>query len=334
MKYFNVLAGIVFCLFVSGGLQAQGLKDAKYLAGAVPEVDGKVVFSRKYGISGMSQSEIQRRISEWMEMRLAKNENLSRVVYENEEKGQVVGLGKEWIVFKSTALSLDRSEINYQLTAFCQPGSCELKIEKIRYDYRDGEIQYTAEDWITDKYALNKKRNKLIRRTAKWRRKTVDFAEAIFKDAADALSANNLVEKIDSVKNIKKLPVRMDMPSVTLANSYKEVSPKLLPDDLITKEGKLVIVIGEDSFNMTTMTANAGGSLGLMEGKRVVFSMFSPEQPHQQMDKVDEYVVRFYSVDAQEPDVILYCKQLPSQAPMEGQPRMYIGEIIKAMIRR
>ena len=32
--------------------------DSKYLAGAVPEVDGKVVFTKEFSIPGMSQDEI------------------------------------------------------------------------------------------------------------------------------------------------------------------------------------------------------------------------------------------------------------------------------------
>ena len=31
-----------------------------------------------------------------------------------------------------------------------------LMVEKIRFNYREGKEKYTAEEWITDKYALNK----------------------------------------------------------------------------------------------------------------------------------------------------------------------------------
>lgn len=41
-------------------LQAQDKDDSKYLAGAVPEVDGKVVFTKEFSIPGMSQDEILR----------------------------------------------------------------------------------------------------------------------------------------------------------------------------------------------------------------------------------------------------------------------------------
>ena len=48
--------------------------------------------------------------------------------------------------------------------------------EKIRFNYREGKEKYTAEEWITDKYALNKSQTKLVRGLAKWRRKTVDLS--------------------------------------------------------------------------------------------------------------------------------------------------------------
>ena len=34
-----------------------------------------------------------------------------------------------------------------------------------------------------------------------------------------------------------------------------------------------------------------------------------------------------------EPSIILECKKFPSQAPIEGMPRTYIGEILKAKIK-
>ena len=44
--------------------------DSRYLAGAVPEVDGKVVFIKEFSIPGMTQDEVFRRMKEWMDARL------------------------------------------------------------------------------------------------------------------------------------------------------------------------------------------------------------------------------------------------------------------------
>ena len=381
MKKTTQLLFALFCLCLPMLVQAQKRDDTKYLAGAVPEINGKVVFSKEFSIPGMSKNEIFERMQKWMQIRLRRNQNeTSRVVYADKEKGQVVGIGEEWIVFSSTALALDRTRVQYQIGAFCHPETCELRIEKIRYTYGEGREQekYTAEEWITDEYALNKSQTKLVRGLAKWRRKTVDFADALCTEAAEALSAASIEqivalndEETEEEKNeqpakavvnagptvitLKKevshttpdekakqsqvvaaTPIEPAQPVTATPNTngYKETDPNQLPSDIIQiGSGKLVIVIGTDVFNMTMMTANAGGSLGKMSGKPVVYTFLTPEQNHGQIDKAETYSVRFYPNGEQEPSVILECKKLPSQEPMEGQPRMYIGEIVKALVK-
>jgi hypothetical protein len=183
-----VLCGICLPLTLQAQQNNQKQDDSRYLAGAVPEVDNKVVFSKTWELTGTSQEEIFARINDWMKTRLAENDNeTSRVVYTNAERGQVAGTGNEWMVFSSTAFSLDRTRIYYQLTAHCSPGRCTLNIEKIRFAYREGKENYTAEEWIADDVALNKAQTKLVRGMAKWRRKTVDFAAAMFAEASAAL---------------------------------------------------------------------------------------------------------------------------------------------------
>ena len=141
---------VLFMICLPATLWADNDKDdddSRYLAGAVPEVDGRVVFSREFSIPGMSQDEIYERMLKWLDGRMEKNKNNSRVVYK--EKGVIAAAGEEWLVFSSTALSLDRTWLTYQITVNCQPQKCTMEIEKIRYTYREKE-KYTAEEWITD----------------------------------------------------------------------------------------------------------------------------------------------------------------------------------------
>ncbi|MDR0895966.1 MAG: DUF4468 domain-containing protein [Prevotellaceae bacterium] len=317
---------LCICLPVTSVYAQQDRDDSNYLAGAVPEVNGKVVYSQEFAVAGMSQEQIYQRMLRWMEARLKQNDNNSRIVYTNPDKGEIVGMGDEWIVFQSTVLSLDRTRILYQLSAVCAPGQCTVKMERISFIYREGAEKYTAEEWVTDKYALNKAKTKLVRGLAKWRRKTVDFATDMFGSAAAALSIAPVTQPAQPAA-----PVTTPSAPVTL----KEVSPANLSADLIAMgAGRLVIAIGKDAFNMVTMTANAGGSLGKMSGKTVVFTLLAPDQPHEQMDKADTYTVRFYPTGATQPTVVLECEKLPSQAPLEGQPRMYIGEVVKAFAQK
>ena len=383
MKNLTQLLFTLFCLCLPAVLHAQDKDDSKYLAGAVPEVDGKVVFTKEFSIPGMSQDEIYERLLNWMDARLEKNENTSRVVFSDKEKGQIVGVGDEWIVFSSTALSLDRTQILCQLTITCQPEKSVLEVEKIRFNYREGKEKYNAEEWIVDKYALNKTKTKLVRGLAKWRRKTVDFVDDLCLGAAEALSATTVKAPVEEKKKEEKKEVKavvnsgptvitpkkqvtvepakaaekesegivnnaqvIEVPQVkkpaalvvpaqkNQQEEYRTVAPDQLPSEVIqTGAGKLVIVIGQEPFNMTMMTANSGGSLGKVNGKAVVFSILSPDQPYEQMEKAESYTIRFYPTGQTEPTVILECKKLPSPATMEGMPRTYVGEILKAMVK-
>ena len=377
MKNLTQLLFTLFCLCLPAMLQAQDRDDSKYLAGAIPEVDGKVVFAKEFSIPGMSQDEIYERLLGWMDARLKKNENTSRIVFSDKEKGQIVGIGDEWIVFSSTALSLDRTKILYQLTVTCQPEKSVLEVEKIRFNYREGKEKYTAEEWIVDKYALNKTRTKLVRGLAKWRRKTVDFVDDLCLGAAEALSATTAKAPVEEKKEVKAVvnsgptvitpkkqvtvepaqaaekvsedivenaqaievsQVKKSASPVPAQKSrqqeYKTIAPEQLSADAIqTGAGKLVIVIGQEPFNMTMMTANSGGSLGKVNGKPVIFSILSPDQPYEQMEKAESYTIRFYPTGQTEPTVILECKKLPSPATMEGMPRTYVGEILKTMVK-
>lgn len=86
MRNLTQLLFALFCLCLPAMLHAQDKDDSKYLAGAVPEVDGKVVFTKEFSIPGMSQDEIYNRIYGWMEARLKQNENISRIVFSDKEK--------------------------------------------------------------------------------------------------------------------------------------------------------------------------------------------------------------------------------------------------------
>ena len=139
--------------------------------------------------------------------------------------------------------------------------------------------------------------------------------------------------QVIEVPQVKK-PAALVPAQKSQQQEYKTIAPEQLSADAIqTGAGKLVIIIGQEPFNMTMMTANSGGSLGKVNGKPVVFSILSPDQPYEQMEKAESYTIRFYPTGQTEPTVILECKKLPSPATMEGMPRTYVGEILKAMVK-
>ena len=315
--------------------------DSRYLAGAVPVIDGKVVFSKEFQVPGKSQKDIYNTALGWMNKRLKANGNeQSRVVYTDESTYTIAGRGEEWIVFRSRPLWLDRTWVEYQITAVCQAGKCEIRLEKIRYTYQEN-LHYTAEEWITDEYAYNKEKNKLVRRYAKWRRKTVDFADALFYDAAVAFGMPdervNVEEQEKKNEDATKV-VRTAGPIVIGGgaqpidrNGYRNVDLKQLPGELyqLIGNGKLVVAIGKDEFNMTSITANEGGAIGKQSGKTVAYCTLSAQQPHDAMDEADEYTLKVYAEGSTEPAFIIECKKIGAPDAKEGESRTYVGEILK-----
>ena len=159
--------------------------DAKYLAeGAVPLVDGIVCWQTTINAPGKSAKQIYDILLNQME-KMTKEPNQianSAVVLKDTEKMELGAIYHEWLVFKNSALSLDRTQFNFQLLVSCSNGKADVKMTHITYDY-DLERKpqhYKAEEWITDEYAVNKKHTKLYPVSAKFRRKTIDRKDFIF----------------------------------------------------------------------------------------------------------------------------------------------------------
>lgn len=178
---------LLLTLFIPALLWAQ--EDSKYLAGAVPVENGKVVFAKEINAPSFSKDEVYDKMLDWVDGFFSEDGN--RVVYSDKAKGDIAAVGQTNLVFQSTALSLDRTEMNYRVTMECENQKCIVKVAGIRYEYnvsyqREPE-KYTAEEWITDKYCLNKDQTKLNRGNGKFRRKTVDFIDEMFASASAAL---------------------------------------------------------------------------------------------------------------------------------------------------
>lgn len=165
--------------------------DQKYLAGAVPEVDGKVVFHTVIDAPRKSAEQVQNIVRQYMQKMVTEKNQFeqSRIVLDDSVKHQIVGYYQEWLVFKSTALVLDRTRLMYNLIVTCEDGKADIMMNRIHYLYdEEREPQsYSAEEWITDKEGLNKKQNKLARISGKFRRKTIDRKDYLFNKFAELL---------------------------------------------------------------------------------------------------------------------------------------------------
>lgn len=95
---------LLFLLFIPSLLMAQ--EDQKYLAGAIPEEGGKVVFTKEINMPSLSKGQIYDIMYQWAEKFFS--EEGRRLVYSDKDKGDIAAVGEEYLVFQSTALSLDR----------------------------------------------------------------------------------------------------------------------------------------------------------------------------------------------------------------------------------
>lgn len=160
-------------------------KDAKYLVpNAVPEIDGKVCWETTIQAPGKSAKQVYDILLKQLTKMTEEPNQIenSVVAVKDSVKYELGAVFHEWLVFKSVALSLDRTQFNYQILVFCEDGKADVKLTRITYDYdveRD-PAHYQAEKWITDKYCVNKKHTKLYPISGKFRRKTIDRKDFIF----------------------------------------------------------------------------------------------------------------------------------------------------------
>ena len=165
--------------------------DQKYLVGAVPMVDGKVVFNTVVDAPGKSAAQIYAIVRQYLQS-MTKEANQfeqSRIILDDSVNYEVAGSYQEWLVFKATALVLDRTRLMYNLDVKCQDGKADITMTRIYYLYEEERDPQTfrAEEWITDEVGLTKKKNKLSRVAGKFRRKTIDRKDYLFNKISELL---------------------------------------------------------------------------------------------------------------------------------------------------
>lgn len=196
----KILLALFALLSITAGAKSD--VDSKYLAGAVPEENGMVVFRKSFRVPGKSQQDVLAGVKDFVVNDLVGKgiEGLrTRVISDGQEGGLVVARVEEWMVFKNKPLYLDRTRFRYQVSAKVTGDKVKMEISQISYYYAEqtdgtnGE-SYKAEEWITDQAAIAKSGKKLYPRSGKFRKKTIDRAEEIFALAIDKFEVKRTVE--------------------------------------------------------------------------------------------------------------------------------------------
>ena len=171
-------------------LMANGVElkeDPKYLEGAVKlNQEGKVEFTLDTDANGKTAKQIYDIVYEYMSDLTQSDENIgSRVALVNPNEYIIANSMDEWLVFSNSFISLDRSEFKYQLVAKIADNHLNLKLLRISYNYEEDRptgFKAPAEQVITDKVALTKKKNDLAKIFGKFRKKTIDRKDQIFSE--------------------------------------------------------------------------------------------------------------------------------------------------------
>ena len=128
----------IMMLFAINMMVSAASDDSKYLAGAVPEENGMVVFKKSFSVPSNSPQEVSDKmrtfVNQLVETSITAPGNYARVMEDNQEEG-IVARVCEWMVFKKKALNLDRTRFRYQISAKTEGNRVTMAITNLTYYY-------------------------------------------------------------------------------------------------------------------------------------------------------------------------------------------------------
>lgn len=329
----------LFLLFAFLPFLLAAQEDSKYLEGAVPVENGKVVFSQEIKVPSLAKNEVYETALNWAQQRF--NNDECRVVYQNRDKGELAAAGKEYITFSSTVLSLDRSKMSYQVLVYCQDQLCTIKLTNIRYEYnvayqREPE-KYIAEEWITDENAIHK--GKLNRISGKFRRKTIDFADDLFTGAKNAFGQQAMQAQVASQAQAETAPAKEDKPAVQQVAplgtpaGFTQMAVSNIPNTLkqLLPESDMRIKMADNNLN--ECNAEWKG-ISTLFGKEIAsFSADANSAFCKGVQEGEIYTIQFSKKPFAQDAVwmILECK-MQGLTP-DGNNQTVIGEIINVWVK-
>lgn len=322
--------------------------NTQYLEGAVPVIDGRVIFTKEMCVNGMSKNEVYNTLLAWAKTRFQPKDKFNaRILYQDPDEGNIAIAGEEYIVFTNTALSLDRSRIYYHIAINCNDEKCNISMNRIRYWYnetRDGGEKFNAEEWIIDEYALNKSKTKLYPKIGKFRRKTIDLKDDLFKEIQTALGNRMLELGLKTVKAdpLSQVTVNEPQPTKTISQAPTISEPaKLDIETYIKQANRITITAGNDE--QIEISKECWGGFGEMFGQKVAFCFIETQKIMANMliSQNENYRISFYTNNNQA-SVIINCKKLMTQT-LNGEEakkmntscnidksyNMYVGAVLK-----
>lgn len=170
-----------------------------YMQGAVPEAGGKVTFTHTFKADGKTKADLYNALASWASARYMadvengkwndrdyfRNLQYARVSQNDKQAGLIVCQASEEQVFSNKFLEKDYTEMEYVLTINIKDGEVSATMTDIAYNYTftSKRERRPAEQVITDAEVFTKK-GKWIKSYRKFRVKTVDLANELFREIA------------------------------------------------------------------------------------------------------------------------------------------------------
>lgn len=351
---------IIMMLLVSLPLIAIAQVDTKYLEGAITTTDGRVEFSTEMQVPAMTKGQIYETLLNWAENRFQPSEKFNaRILYKDEVQGSMAIGGEEYLVFSSSALSLDRTRIYYLMSVKCEEGKCKIGINRIKYWYnemRDGGEKYNAEEWITDDMALNKTKTKLAPITGKFRRKTIDLKDELFGEIRSALGNQMIALGLKAAPVTPESQVAVVQPSAPQPAVVRPVAtvPQVQPvpqpavapqatseEDAMKQAARITLTAGGETLEIGK---ECWGGKNQLFGKDVTYCIIDTQKTMANMllAQSETYTISFYLAGNNEPAVVLNCKKMMQQNVKGEEAKkmnpacdatkaynVYVGELVK-----
>jgi hypothetical protein len=322
-------------------LLAHAQTEAKYLAGAVPTEEDKVVFRTDLQVNALSKADLYQTAMKWADERFVSDGKFNaRVVYADTLEGKIAVYGDEYMVFSNSALSLDRTRVNYQFQMNMDNGHCEAVLSRIRYTYHDAEKKpdkYSAEEWITDEVALNKAQTKLMPICGKFRRKTVDLKDELFKSLQNAFGDRLIelgaqpapVKPADlvtvSTPTLRSQEATPECTAPTEVTAQTSAAPTEAPVTRIPLTTELPAASPETPHHLMLTTgddeqfklnASTWGGESQLFGKHVTFLFIDTQKTAANLllAQNSTYTIALYEEGKAEPYVTLTCEKMSAQA--------------------
>ena len=163
----RICLAICLCLSI---MMSWAQVDSRYDKGSVTVVNGRVLFQETIPTT-LDQAVAFERIGQWAKQRFSKPNVIISKVTSNDATNHSLSLtAEEYIVFTDRFFVLDRTRINYWYE-----------------EEREGGLKFSAEEFITDENAFNKK-GKLLKEQGKFRKGTIDFFDRCVTEMTKVLN--------------------------------------------------------------------------------------------------------------------------------------------------